>query len=155
MTGQTVWSTPRKGRVLYDAVQWRKAGGSVPKLALKRKEEDVDWPSNNSVRRWLQHYDTLKKRSPQKSERELLDEASRSGRTYPVGHRAKISGGILDEMADGIPTIHGKPREYWMEKTKASKSVIKRLEKQILTMPTVENRPPGYRTPEPPETSRS
>jgi hypothetical protein len=107
MTGQTVWSTPRKGRVLYDAVQWRKAGGSIPKLALKRKEEDVDWPSNKSVRRWLQHYDTLKKQNPQKSERELLDEASRSGRTYPLGHRAKISGGVLDELADGTPTISG------------------------------------------------
>jgi hypothetical protein len=142
MTGSIEWSTLRKGRVLYDALRYREAGGSIRKLTRIRKEEGVDWPSNGSVRGWLIQYDTLKKHNPHKSEIELLDEASRCrGRTNRFGRPVKLSGDILNEMVDGPSLEHRKPLKHWMEKAKVSRSCIKRAQKSIAKMATVENCP--------------
>ena len=140
MTGSIEWSTPRKGRVLYDALQYRKTGGPLRKLTRMKLEQGVDWPSNGSVRTWLQQYDTLAKHNPHKSEIELLDEASRRrGRTNRFGRPVKIPAEVLNEMAAGPPPESGKPVKHWMEKSKASRSVIKRAQKQMAKRATVEN----------------
>lgn len=140
MTGSIEWSTPRKGRVLYDALQYRKTGGSLRKLTRMKREEGVDWPSNGSVRTWLQQYDTLAKHNPHKSEIELLDDASRRrGRTNRFGRPVKMPADVLNEMAAGPPPESGKPVKHWMEKSKASRSVIKRAQKQMAKRATVDN----------------
>ena len=113
MTGSIEWSTPRKGRVLYDALRYRETGGSLRKLTQMRREEGVDWPSHNSVRSWLEQYDTLKKHNPHKTELELLDEASRRrGRTNRFGRPPKVSADILNEMACGAPLECDRPRKH-------------------------------------------
>jgi hypothetical protein len=107
-----------------------------------KREEGVDWPSNSSVRSWVQQYDTLKKHNPRKTELELLDEASRRrGRTNRFGRPIKVSGDVLNEMAEGPSAECEKPVKHWMEKSNASRSCVKRAKKQIAKRCTVENRP--------------
>jgi hypothetical protein len=42
MTDYIEWSTPRKDRVLYDALRYRESGGSLRKLTRMKREEGVD-----------------------------------------------------------------------------------------------------------------
>jgi hypothetical protein len=94
------------------------------------------------VRSWVQQYDSLKKHSLQKTELELLDEASRRrGRMNRFGRPVKVSGDILNEMAEGPPPECEKSVKHWMEKSNASRSCVKRAKKQIAKRCTVENRP--------------
>lgn len=61
---------------------------------------------------------------------------------------------VLNEMAAGPPPENGKPVKHWMEKSNASRSVIKRAQKQMAERATVENCTTRAQGSESTETSR-
>jgi hypothetical protein len=126
--GPKEWTTPRKGRVLYDALHFN---GSVRKLTKERLRNGVDWPSRSTLVRWLDQYHTLQAAHPLWTEIQLLDEASRrQGRTNRSGRPRKLSENDLNDMANGPRSERHKTLDEWMEKTGVSRSTIKRAQKK-------------------------